>query len=128
MGIKLGLFLDDNSVEAIDSVPLGTAVIEDGERGYGDPLPIYARNLGDVTLIAANIKLEGDGAKTIQLARDEDGDHGVWAAPGESIVALAGKNIYPGDSFIFWARAIFEKDDEPDTFPFKFIIDTAGKN
>jgi hypothetical protein len=86
------------------------------------PRQLYIKNEGDVTLFKATIDLEGEVGGMIQLARDEDGEPGVWAAPGMGIIPLK-KPVEPGKTFPFWVRTV---DNPPTALPFSFKVELTG--
>lgn len=93
----------------------------DGDLGEGDPTRVFGRNIGETTLHRIIIELAGEGAASVRLARDSDGRPGVWASPGESIVASVDK-IQQGDTFIFWAQAIYDPEDAAGEHEFRFNV------
>lgn len=125
--ISFELYKDAESTQLADKINLGATLIEDGQAGFGEPMQLWVRNEGDIPLVTANINVEGGGSHLIQLARDEDGKHGVWAARGQGIIALTEK-IIPGESFSFWARGIFTEDDAPETKEINFRLQVVGIN
>lgn len=92
----------------------------------GDAKRIILRNAGISTVFELVVNLEGEGREHVQLAREEeDGALGVWAAPGESIVAFTG-SLQPGAEAHFWARGIYSLEDLERRLRFKFIVITVS--
>ncbi len=125
--LDIKIYLDEEASEPIEVLNIGTTLLEDGAEGVGQPMQLYARNEGTAHLVTTNINLQGPGADTIQLARDENGKHGVWAQPGQGIVALT-NDVAPGEIFTFWARGVYSEDDAPEHKPFIFQIEMIGRH
>jgi hypothetical protein len=124
---RIDVFPDPEQSNLLETVDLGQTVLEDGKTGYGEAKRLYAVNTGDTILVNVNIGLSGPGARLIQLARDENGAHGIWAQPGEGIVALAGPEIRPTENFVFWARGVFSEEDEEQKQEFSFIFESTSR-
>lgn len=88
--------------------------------GQGEPLCFYGRNKGPSTLRDCSISIKGEGSESVRLAIDVDGEHGTWAAPGESVRVRP--YLGPGEEFAFWAQALFTIDDRAGTHPFKVVF------
>jgi len=125
LGVEL--YEDEAGTQPTREIKLGPTILSDGSAGYGDPQRLYLKNISTVSLMAANINLDGEGADSIQLARDENGAHGIWAQPGQGIIALA-REVKPGETFAFWARAAFTEEDAPERVDFRFQIEVVGRN
>lgn len=97
-------------------------VLASSEEGVfqGDPKRLRIANNGDTTMREISVSVDGP-SEVVQLARDEDGQPGVWASPGESIVATE-DHMKPGDSCSFWARALFSMEDREGTYNFDFVL------
>lgn len=124
--LQLNIYQDEEATEPLEILKLGIALLEDGQSGFGEPVVLYVKNEGDATLVTANINLNGPGSESIQLARDENGQHGIWAQPGQGIVALA-TEVEPGGVFKFWARGAFTEDDAPERKEFAFQVEMVGR-
>lgn len=107
--ISIGIYADEYGTE-----PIGPLT--------DWPRRLYIKNEGDATLYKATIDLEGEVKVMIQMARDEEGEPGVWAAPGMGIIPLT-KPVQPGKTFPFWVRTI---DNPPRTLPFSFKVELTG--
>lgn len=107
----------DTDMVTLGEVTIGTAF------EHGEARRISVRNSGDTVLREISVGLEGDGASFVQLARDSEGP-GVWADRGQSI-NVSGE-IFPGDSFVFWARGIFSPEDREGNQPFDFNIEALS--
>lgn len=125
MPAKVALFHDSEMQDPVERITLADFEINDPQADIisdGQPMKIYAFNVGDTVLRDMSIHVEGDGAQFIQLSRDIDGEPGVWAAAGESIYATQTESIFPNESFEFWARPSFRFDDREGVFDFDFLI------
>jgi hypothetical protein len=127
MPAEVALFHDEDMIEPVERISLADFDLDEidpstASFGEGEPIKIYAFNIGDTVLREMEVYVEGDGAKFIQLSRDDDDEPGVWAAAGESIVATKSESIFPNESFEFWARPSFSADDREGTFDFEFVI------
>lgn len=125
--LDLKIYQDPEAREPLETLHLGTTLLEDGYSGHGQPIELFVRNEGTATLVTANINLTGDGAESIQLARNENGVNGIWAQPGQGIVALT-SDIKPGETFSFWARGAYTEDDAPERKDFNFSIEMVGRH
>ncbi len=105
-------------------IELADVNIENDPVATGKEMVIGLRNTGRSRIRKIVIKLEGDGADHVQLARDEDGP-GVWASPGESIVAFTGV-LMPGDAINFWSRGTYNIDDLEERLPYEYVVDTIS--
>lgn len=112
--------------DAAREVPAGDITLGEMTLPYdqsfvdGEPQQMFAKNTGTTTLRDFAVALDGEGAKSVQLARDEGDRPGVWAAPGESI--LTPKFIGPGEEFSFWARGQFSIEDHEGEVDFEFVF------
>lgn len=128
MPAEVALFHDENMLEPVERITLADFEIDgialDGEvsLGEGEPIRIFAFNVGDTVLREMSVHVDGEGSGFIQLATDSDGEPGVWAAAGESIFATSSESIFPEESFKFWARPTFNVDDREGIFDFDFVI------
>ena len=120
MPVEISFFKDEAFQDQIYNVHLTDTDITDGV-GIGEPTPIYALNSGDTRLRGLFVGLAGDGAELVQLAQDQEGEPGVWAAPGESII-IDSETIFPKEHFVFWMRAMFDLEDREGEYPFSFVI------
>ena len=107
----ISLYIDPEHSTPIPVLYLGEILAPEkmDDLIQGQPFQVFAKNqqgaLRELTLFA-----DGDGKENVQLARDEGGAPGVWAAPGESIVIEPG-TLFPNAEFSFWARGIYQPDD-----------------
>lgn len=128
MPAEVALFHDEDMLEPVERITLAdfeiNDLVEEGEvaLGEGEPIKIFAFNVGDTVLREMSVHVDGDGSKFIQLARDVEGEPGVWAAAGESVFATDTESVFPNESFQFWARPSFGMEDREGTFDFDFII------
>jgi hypothetical protein len=119
MPARLTLF-DTESNEPLDTIILGE--IEEGANfAAGKPIRVGGLNTGDTHMRDISISATGEGANFVQLARDEDGEPGVWAAVGQSIMAHEG-TLFRREEFAFWARGIFKFEDREGRYPLEFVI------
>ena len=120
---SLTLFLTEERDEPIPVVALGEVLApkEITDVAEGEPIKVFGRNDGDTNIRELAIYLEGEGARNCQLARDESGAPGIWAAPGESVMIEPG-TLYAGNDFEFWLRGVFHADDSEGTKPFDVIF------
>jgi len=114
---KLELFSDEAHSELHD----GRFGETDVALGEGAARPIFGSNTGTTVVRDVRFKLDGDGAKHIQLAIDVNGEPGVWAAPGEGVVAREGE-LHPGEGFVIWARPIYTFSDHEGEYEFDFVL------
>lgn len=88
---------------------------------YGQPVPVYGRNTGDTHIRELQAHLDGQGIENVQLAPDDEGLPGVWAAVGQPIYVTQ-DTVYKGDNFRFWARGVFGPDDAEAEHNFQIIF------
>lgn len=122
MPADIKLYEDSRLTRIIDDgADISRVELDENKPGSGEPRRLYVVNAGDTTLRALTVDIEGEGADTVQLAIDEAGEPGIWAAAGESIL-LASRTVPVGKVYSFWARAVFSFDDREGKYPFKFAI------
>jgi hypothetical protein len=125
MPSEVQLFHDKNMNDPVERITLADFEIDEGvagNLGEGQAMKIYAFNTGDTILREMSIHVDGEGANFIQLSKDMEGQPGIWAAAGESIVGTIAESIFPNESFEFWARPSFNYNDREGVFDFDFII------
>jgi hypothetical protein len=109
-----------------ETVPLGEIELADvwvgidEETGLGDPKAIFGRNTGNTKLREVTVGLDGDGGEAVQLAVDENGSPGLWAAPGEGI--RVAEQLGPDEQFMFWSRAQFDFGAAEGEIDFEFVF------
>lgn len=119
MAADLRLFIDEEMTHPVEGVSLADSIEVEGEIG-GDPVQIFGVNSGDTILRSLSIGLNGEGAAFVQLARDENGEPGVWADNAQSINAE--NLLLPGGRFSFWVRGAFSLEDREGNYPFNFVV------
>jgi hypothetical protein len=125
MSAEVQLFHDENMLMPVERIALADFEINQtgaGDLGNGEAMKIFAFNTGDTILREMSIHVDGEGANFIQLSKDIDGQPGIWAAAGESIVGTSKESVFPNESFNFWARPSFHYNDREGIFDFDFII------
>jgi len=112
--------LSDEAGQPLDTIELSD--VEDGANfASGLARRVTGVNNGTTNLRDISVTTDGEGAGFVQLARDENGEPGVWAAVGESIVAHEG-TLFKGAEFAFWARGIFKFEDREGRYPLEFVL------
>lgn len=116
-------------------IELRAAAVVDGRIDLGvidigmddsDPLPVQLvlTNGAANALSEIRVGLKGDGASSIRLAADTDGEPGVWAAAGEEIIAHAG-TLAPKKECSFWAQAVATEGLDLGRRDFNFVVKTT---
>src|SRR3954464_7114352 len=77
------------------------------DDGDGPQTQILIFNREALNLSELRVRVEGPGARAVQLARDLDGNPGTWG--GGEIIALSGV-LPPNNACPFWARAVRDDD------------------
>lgn len=123
MSAALTIFSDPAREQPVERIELGEIVAPEQFEDllYGQPIPVYGRNTGDTHIRELQAHLDGDGTEMVQLAPDDEGLPGVWAAVGMPIY-VAQSTIYKGDNFRFWARGVFSPDDAEMDVKFKVVF------
>ena len=125
MPSEVQLFHDSEMSNPVERITLADFEIDQsqaGDLGNGQAMKIYAFNTGDTILREMSLHVDGEGANFIQLSKDMEGQPGIWAAAGESIVGTIAESVFPNESFEFWARPSFNYNDREGVFDFDFII------
>lgn len=105
-------------------ISLGEVLIREG-LGEGEPVRVMAVNDGTVALREISVHVSDEGADFAQLAVDNDGEPGVWAAPGESI-SLSEGTLFPGEELTFWSRAIYDAEHLEGLKEFSFVTEATS--
>lgn len=111
MGADIALFLDPERQAKLPFVFLGEVIAPESPEDLveGQSVCVYGTNIGS-HLRDLSLYLLGQGAPNVQLAQNQEGEPGVWAAPGQSIVIAPG-TLARFDTFEFWARGIYTPAD-----------------
>lgn len=120
MAAEVRFYSDPDHTVLFDAVRLTDVTLSEN-IAQGDPVPIYGVNIGDTMLRDLTVALTGDGAAFVQLAVDVDGEPGVWAETGQSIMVAAG-NLPSTNPFQFWARGVYTLEDREGSYDFDFLI------
>lgn len=123
MSASVRIFFDPDFQNHIDVVELQEVLAphDSTDLVEGEPAVIYGKNTGTTALRHFSIHVEGDGAQNVQLARDEGGEPGVWAAPGHSVL-IQKETLFPDEGFSFWARGVFNPGDAEQQLPFDVVF------
>lgn len=123
MSAAVSLYSDSDRSVPVEFLLLGDLLVEETPPGLGtgNAIRVYGRNTGDTELKNVSIALDGEGSQNVQLARDENGEAGVWAAPGEPVI-IEEDFLGPDGDFSFWARAVYTFDDREGRYPFQFVV------
>jgi hypothetical protein len=123
---EVGLYLDAKGRKAVTQ---DDYILPDVADPYSAPegqaRQLWVRNDQDYDMDGMVVKLGGVGSRHVQLAVDQGGQPGVWAAPGQSI-RLSADRVKPGQAIPFWSRGIFKPEDAPADIDFDIIIETVG--
>ena len=92
-----------------ESISLGDLDIVAAEAS--EPVALIVTSATDRITDGVTVGVFGDDSRYIQLARDDAGKPGVWAAAGEAIIAAVGR-FTRDDSVRIWARVIAPMDSE----------------
>lgn len=88
--------------------------------GDTDPVSIVLTNRNNYNLTEVNVSVEGEGARAIQLAYENDeGQPGVWK--NGSIMVRQGV-LSSNDSVRFWVRAVPVDELELGSKRFEFVV------
>jgi hypothetical protein len=119
----ISLFLDEERSTPLPVLYLGEVLAPEkfDDLIEGEPVRIFARNISEGALRQVSIHLRGEGKDNAQLATDEDGNPGVWAAPGESILVERGTLVARAE-FSFWARGVYHAHDTAGRKPLSIIF------
>jgi hypothetical protein len=123
MSAELTIYNDPAREVRVERIELREIVApeEFNDLLYGEPVPVYGRNTGDTHIRELQAHLAGEGTEMVQLAPDDEGLPGVWAAVGMPIW-VAQKTVYKGDNFRFWARGVFSPEDAETDLYFKVVF------
>lgn len=118
MPADISLFLDSQRSTPLPVVALGEVIAPESgaDLAEGEPIQVYGRNSGTTNLRGMSVHLDGEGGGLVQLARDIDGEPGVWAAPGESIIIDEG-TLFRDAEFSFWARGVYSVETAEGRMP-----------
>lgn len=121
MAVDIALFSDPQFSTPIQALELGEAELPwNHDFTEGQPHRIFGANQGTSTVRDFAVGLDGPGAATVRLAQDDDGSHGVWAAPGEPVIVKS--YLGPREDFTFWAQALFTHEDRDGEHPFQIVF------
>jgi hypothetical protein len=122
MAAKLNFYLDRELTNPItEGLNLTDTVVPDEEMGTGEPIQVYCANSGDTILRQIKVYVEGNGMRIVQLAKDDESEPGVWAAPGESILVRE-ESLIPESVCSFWIRPVYDSAQDEGQYPVKFIV------
>jgi hypothetical protein len=123
MAAEISLYLDSERTELVPLVHLHSVIAPEifSDLIEGAPLHVFGRNTGTTQLRNLRLGLSGEHMRSVQLARDEGGSPGVWAAPGESIVVNS-ETVYVDGDFDFWARGVYNPTDAEGLSEFMFVF------
>ena len=121
MAARVDLFSNGELDERLEVLQLSEMTMPDSGVGEGQPLQLWAKNSGDTLLRNVRIFTRGEGSPYVQMAKDMDGEPGVWAAAGEPIVAFT-EMLFPGEAFPFWIKPCFAFEDMEGVYDFEFVV------
>lgn len=122
MAAEVQVFLSDSD-EPLGALMLGEILMPSNmsELGEGEPKQLEARNTGTTALRDVEIRVDGEGRENVQLAAATPDGPGVWASPGEGIIPFL-ETVFPGQVFTFWARGVYNIEDDEGERPFRLIV------
>ena len=121
MPAAVELFSDEALTNPLHRVQLSE--LEIGNVAEGEPQKVFACNTGNTVLKEVKVFVEGEGAKYIQMANDDNDHPGIWAAAGDSIIISNDiKSFWPTEVFEFWVRPLFTLEDSEGVYDFEFVI------
>jgi len=108
MSAKLEFFADRFGRDSVTHLFLGEVEIpEPGLQSVqvGEEIQLWAQNTGTTVLEEISLKVDGEAAPVVELARDNNDEPYRWLVSDVPITPV--QRLTPGSKFSFWTRAVY---------------------